>query len=98
MRDCNAASHTPLPLTDRSGGNSGAGTYGTKGDIKAHITNRFIRKLGIEEVVEMGFGDGHAVGLGDYKKYVGTDVSTTAYKKVHTHAQPSCGRGRSWRG
>jgi SAM-dependent methyltransferase len=60
------------------GNNSGAGSYGRLALFKADIINRFVRDNGVIELVEFGSGDGAQLGLADYPRYVGIDVSPRA--------------------
>ena len=61
----------------RAGNRSGSGSYGKLADFKADYINRFIADHTIETVVDMGCGDENQLSLGDYRDYVGLDVSST---------------------
>lgn len=60
------------------GGNSGQGSYGKLGSVKADFLNHFVRSHDISSVIEFGCGDGHQLSLADYPSYVGLDVSRVA--------------------
>lgn len=62
----------------RSGGNSGAGSYGELATFKADVLNRLVAAEGIASVVELGCGDGNQLSLAKYPRYVGYDVSPAA--------------------
>jgi len=62
----------------RAGRNSGAGSYGRLARFKADTLNRFVASHGILSVVEFGCGDGAQLGLAEYPRYLGLDVSATA--------------------
>src|SRR5438874_1182973 len=62
----------------RSGGDSGAGSYGRLADFKAEILNRFVASHGVESVIEFGCGDGNQLSLARYPNYIGLDVSASA--------------------
>jgi SAM-dependent methyltransferase len=62
----------------RSGGNSGAGSYGRLAEFKAEFVNAFVRENAIRSVIEFGCGDGHQLTLARYPRYLGFDVSATA--------------------
>jgi len=59
----------------RSGGNSGAGSYGRLAAFKAEIINAFVREHNIASVIEFGCGDGAQLALADYPTYLGFDVA-----------------------
>jgi SAM-dependent methyltransferase len=61
-----------------TGGNSGAGSYGSLACGKAEFLNDFVRRHRIASVIEFGCGDGHQLSLANYPHYVGLDVSKTA--------------------
>ncbi len=61
-----------------AGGNSGNGSYGQLAIFKAEIINDYIRKKGINSVIEWGCGDGNQLSLAEYPCYIGVDVSETA--------------------
>lgn len=60
------------------GGNSGKGSYGDFADFKAEVLNNFVAEHAIQDVLELGSGDGNQLSLSNYPKYYGYDVSTTA--------------------
>ncbi len=62
----------------RIGLTSGAGSYGQLAEFKAEIINGFVRANAIQTVVEFGCGDGHQLGLAEYPRYFGLDVSKSA--------------------
>ncbi len=59
----------------RTGGNSGAGSYGRLASFKAEIINAFVREHNITSVIEFGCGDGLNSLLADYPTYLGFDVA-----------------------
>lgn len=65
----------------KSGGHSGAGSYGRLAEFKADFINDFIIIHSIEEVVEFGCGDGNQLSLFECKHYTGYDVSETIILK-----------------
>ena len=58
--------------------NSGSGSYGRLSEFKADIINAFVAKYNINEVLELGCGDGNQLTLAQYNKYIGVDVSQKA--------------------
>ena len=62
----------------KSGGNSGAGSYGQLCEFKADVINTFVAKNNIMTVMEFGCGDGNQLSYSNYPEYVGYDVSETA--------------------
>jgi hypothetical protein len=62
----------------RTGGNSGAGSYNRLARFKADTMNEFVRRNCISSVIEFGCGDGSQLGLADYPRYIGIDVSEKA--------------------
>lgn len=62
----------------RTGGTSGAGSYGALADFKAEVLNDFVEREKIDSVVEFGCGDGNQLSLARYPRYLGLDVSSTA--------------------
>lgn len=64
----------------RSGGNSGAGSYGEKAKYKALITNNIIEEYNIKDMIEFGCGDGNNLAYYNVDRYIGFDVSETAIK------------------
>ena len=64
----------------RSGGNSGAGSYGRLARFKAEVLNGFVAHRNVQSVIEFGCGDGAQLALAMYPKYIGLDVSTIAIR------------------
>jgi hypothetical protein len=62
----------------RSGGNSGAGSYGRLAEFKADIINAFVQAHGINSVIEFGCGDGAQLQLARYPAYIGFDIADEA--------------------
>lgn len=62
----------------KSGGSSGAGSYGKLARFKAVIINDFVKKHKIQSIIEHGCGDGNQLKLAKYKSYIGFDVSSAA--------------------
>ncbi len=68
----------------KSGGNSGAGSYGEEAFMKAHVINYWITELGIRTLNEIGCGDGNNLLM--YKvpiSYTGYDISFAAVEKCN---------------
>ena len=63
-----------------SGKNSGSGSYGRLAEFKARFLNDFVKEHQIQDVLELGVGDGNQLSIASYPKYCGIDVSTTAIK------------------
>lgn len=63
------------------GGNSGGGSYGALADFKARVLNEFVRRHGVQSVIEFGCGDGNQLTLADYSRYIGVDVSPDAVQR-----------------
>ena len=61
-----------------AGGSAGSGSYGDLGHFKAEVLNGFVAEHTIADVVEFGCGDGNQLGLADYPRYLGFDVSAEA--------------------
>ena len=59
----------------KTGGNSGAGSYGRLAQFKSEVLNDFVSNHGINSVVEYGCGDGAQLELATYPEYVGFDIS-----------------------
>lgn len=62
----------------KSGGTSGAGSYGRLAQFKAEVINGVVREKQITTVIEYGCGDGNQLSLSEYPSYIGFDVSTEA--------------------
>ena len=65
----------------RSGGNSGAGSYGVLEEFKRNVINDLIEENNIASVLDLGCGDGNQIKLLKLKKYTGFDISKTIIKK-----------------
>lgn len=65
----------------QTGGNSGAGSFHILAEYKGEIINEFVRKNGINTVIEFGSGDGNQLKYFQFKDYIGYDVSQTAILK-----------------
>ncbi|HEX4076850.1 MAG TPA: class I SAM-dependent methyltransferase [Candidatus Acidoferrales bacterium] len=65
----------------RSGGTSGAGSYGKLAEFKATIINEFVERNNVGSVIEFGCGDGAQLELAKYPSYVGVDVATTSIER-----------------
>jgi SAM-dependent methyltransferase len=59
----------------RTGGNSGAGSYGRLSAFKASFINSFIAANDVRSVIEFGCGDGNQLSQLTIPDYVGVDVS-----------------------
>ncbi len=59
----------------RTGGNSGAGSYGRLAAFKAEVINAFVKERGINSVIEFGCGDGAQLKRAEYPVYLGFDVA-----------------------
>lgn len=64
-----------------NGGNSGSGSYNKLAEFKAEIVNFILDKHSINNVIEIGCGDGNQLSLINYQNYTGVDVSKTIIKK-----------------
>lgn len=62
-------------------GSSGDGSYGKLAQYKADFINRCISNYEIENIVELGCGDGNQLGLLEVKKYLGMDVSPSVINR-----------------
>ena len=62
----------------RSGGNSGAGSYGRLADYKAGFINAFVADNAVRSVADLGCGDGNLLSLLRVPGYTGFDVSPAA--------------------
>lgn len=62
----------------KSGGTSGAGSYGRLAEFKANTINAFVSNHNINSVIEFGSGDGNQLSLARYPLYIGVDVSESA--------------------
>jgi hypothetical protein len=67
-------------LLYKSGGNSGAGSYGRLALFKAEIINRFVVDHKIHSVMEFGCGDGNQLSFSEYPSYTGFDISSLIIK------------------
>ena len=61
-------------------GKSGSGSYGNLALFKANFLNQFLLKNNINDVIELGCGDGNQLKFVKYKKYIGYDISPSAIK------------------
>lgn len=68
----------------RSGGNSGAGSYGKLAEFKAEVLNDFVAEQRIRSVIEFGCGDGNQLTLADYPRYLGYDISEDSIRRCQT--------------
>lgn len=64
------------------GGTSGNGSEGELARFKASVLNSFVAENEVGSVVEFGCGDGRQLGLADYPRYLGVDVSTTGLRQA----------------
>lgn len=62
----------------KNGGNSGAGSYNHLAQFKAEVINDFIKENMINNILELGCGDGNNLSLYNIKTYYGVDVSQKA--------------------
>lgn len=62
----------------KTGGTSGAGSYGRLAQFKAEVLNQFVESHEIQSVIEFGCGDGNQLSLARYPCYLGIDVSKSA--------------------
>jgi SAM-dependent methyltransferase len=63
------------------GGTSGAGSYGPQARWKADVVNGWVTTYQVTSVVDLGCGDGNQLGLAEYPRYLGIDVSPTAVRR-----------------
>jgi SAM-dependent methyltransferase len=77
----------------RTGGNSGAGSYGRLATFKAAFINAFMADNEIHNVLDLGCGDGNLLSLLDVPSYVGIDVSPTTLSRCASRfaARSNCG-------
>jgi hypothetical protein len=68
----------------KTGGNSGAGSYGRLAKFKANFLNEFVDEHHIQSVIEYGSGDGAQLKLVRYPSYTGVDISPIAVEKCRT--------------
>lgn len=66
----------------RSGGNSGAGSYGDHSKIKSDYVNGVIKDYNIETVDDIGVGDGNQLSMLNVLNYIGYDISDVILDKV----------------
>ena len=66
----------------KSGGNSGAGSYGILAEYKANFLNEFVSNRNIRSVLDFGCGDGNNSRFFRFQTYLGLDVSETAIAKA----------------
>lgn len=68
----------------KSGGNSGAGSYGEFAIHKADVINKYIVKYGIKTISDFGCGDGNQISLiSGFDDYMGYDISSYALYLCH---------------
>ena len=65
----------------RVGGKSGEGSYGRLAEFKADVMKHLLAEHDVESVIELGCGDGNQVGMIDYPRYAGFDVSPAAINR-----------------
>jgi SAM-dependent methyltransferase len=63
------------------GGTSGAGSYGPQAVWKAEVVNGWVKQHEVTSVLDLGCGDGNQLGLADYPRYLGIDVSPSAVRR-----------------
>ena len=68
----------------RTGGNSGAGSYGRLAVYKASFLNRFVARHRISSVAELGCGDGEQLRRSAYPVYTGYDIAEAAVNLCRT--------------
>lgn len=61
----------------RTGGHSGAGSFGRLGEFKAEVINTIVREMQVSRVIEHGCGDGTLLAKLEIERYTGVDVSRT---------------------
>lgn len=62
------------------GQTSGVGSRGEIAEYKATYLNAFVQEHDVESVIEFGCGDGYQLGLAEYPRYIGVDVSPTVLR------------------
>ncbi|HEV2621712.1 MAG TPA: hypothetical protein VGU65_06450 [Frateuria sp.] len=65
----------------KAGGTSGDGSRNRLAEFKAEVVNGFVLSNGVEAVIEYGSGDGYQLGLANYPRYLGFDVSPKAVER-----------------
>lgn len=68
----------------KTGGNSGAGSYGILAEYKANVINSFIHDNNVTSIIDFGVGDGNQLRLINTENinYYGIDVSQTVIEKL----------------
>jgi SAM-dependent methyltransferase len=66
------------------GGNSGSGSYGEAALWKSTALNDFVRRQGIQSVIELGCGDGNNLQTMKFPQYIGIDPSPDAIRNCLT--------------
>jgi SAM-dependent methyltransferase len=61
----------------RTGGTSGAGSYGRLAQFKADFVNNFVADNMVASVLDLGCGDGNLLSLLNLPAYTGVDISPT---------------------
>ena len=59
----------------KNNGNSGNGSYDLLAEFKAEIINKFIDENNIQNIIELGCGDGNQCSLFKIDNYLGLDIS-----------------------
>lgn len=59
----------------QDGGNSGSGSYNRLAEFKGEIINKFVIENNIQNVIELGCGDGNQLKYFNFKRYWGYDIS-----------------------
>jgi cyclopropane fatty-acyl-phospholipid synthase-like methyltransferase len=62
----------------KNGGHSGAGSMHELAGFKAEVLNQAMEDYQIQQVVELGCGDGNQLALYKIQSYIGLDISQTA--------------------
>tara|TARA_B110000977_G_C11072877_1_gene490190 strand:- start:2493 stop:3203 length:711 start_codon:yes stop_codon:yes gene_type:complete len=62
----------------KSGGNSGAGSYGRLAEFKSRFLNQFILSNHLKTMIEHGCGDGNLASMVIVDEYLGADISMSA--------------------
>jgi SAM-dependent methyltransferase len=66
---------------------SGPGSYGRLAAFKAEVLNDFVATHAIDQVIELGSGDGSQLTLARYPAYVGVDISPVAIEQCRKRFQ-----------
>lgn len=76
----------------RTGGHSGAGSYGHLAEFKAEVINTIVREMRIARAIEFGCGDGNQLAMLDIDSYIGIDVSPTVVELCRARFEGEAGR------